>query len=124
MKHRTLDNYIDEQMKNPEFKEEWNKLDTEFALITSIVRAREAAGLTQAELAEKIARSSPHFQDSKGGIQKGYRRKRSQNSSCPQCRSRHQSQPAKKKAAVLKNVKKGLKDAAQGKTSRLKLKDL
>ena len=46
-------------MKNPEFKEEWNKLDTEFALIESIIRAREIAGLTQAELAERIGTKQP-----------------------------------------------------------------
>jgi ribosome-binding protein aMBF1 (putative translation factor) len=59
MKHKTLNNYIEEQMKNPEFKEEWNKLDTEFALIESIIRAREMAGLTQAELAERIGTKQP-----------------------------------------------------------------
>ncbi len=59
MKHRTLNNYIDEQMKDPEFKEEWDKLDTEFALIESIIKARETAGLTQAELAKMIGTKQP-----------------------------------------------------------------
>jgi ribosome-binding protein aMBF1 (putative translation factor) len=59
MKHRTLNNYINEQMKNPEFKKEWAKLDPEFALIESIIKARETAGLTQAELAERIGTKQP-----------------------------------------------------------------
>jgi ribosome-binding protein aMBF1 (putative translation factor) len=59
MGHRTLQNYIDEQMKRPDFKREWDKLDPEFELIESLIRARESAGLTQAELAERIGTKQP-----------------------------------------------------------------
>ncbi|MBA4417920.1 MAG: transcriptional regulator [Syntrophus sp. (in: bacteria)] len=59
MKHKTLRNYVDEQMNNPEFKEEWDALDPEFQLIESIIKAREKAGLTQAELALKIGTKQP-----------------------------------------------------------------
>ncbi len=59
MKKRTLNSYIDEQMKNPEFREEWGKLDPEFVLIESILRAREKAGLTQAELARRVGTKQP-----------------------------------------------------------------
>jgi ribosome-binding protein aMBF1 (putative translation factor) len=59
MKNRTLNSYIDEQMKDPEFRREWDKLDPEFALIESIIRARETAGLTQAELAERLGTKQP-----------------------------------------------------------------
>ena len=53
MRPTTFEEYIAEQMKDPEFKEEWKNLDSEFELIESMIRARERSGLTQAELAMK-----------------------------------------------------------------------
>ena len=41
-------------MDNPEFREEYAKVDAEFALIEAMIMARREAKLTQAELAEKI----------------------------------------------------------------------
>jgi DNA-binding XRE family transcriptional regulator len=41
-------------MDNPEFGEEYAKVDAEFALIEAMIMARREAKLTQAELAEKI----------------------------------------------------------------------
>lgn len=42
------------QMKDPEFKREYDALEEEFALLTSLIRARSRAGLTQEELAERM----------------------------------------------------------------------
>ena len=41
-------------MEDPEFREEYARADDEFALIEALVRARAAAKLTQAQLAERL----------------------------------------------------------------------
>jgi len=56
---RTLDEYINEQMKDPAFKKAWHDLDPEFELLGSFIKAREKAGLTQGELAKKIGTKQP-----------------------------------------------------------------
>lgn len=55
----TFKKHLDESMKNPEFKKAWHDLDTEFELLESMIKAREKAGLTQAELAQKIGTKQP-----------------------------------------------------------------
>jgi transcriptional regulator with XRE-family HTH domain len=41
-------------MKNPEFAAEYERLGPEFELAEKLIRARKSAGLTQAELAERM----------------------------------------------------------------------
>ncbi len=41
-------------MEDPEFREEYARADAEYALVEELVRARSAAKLTQAQLAERI----------------------------------------------------------------------
>ena len=41
-------------MNNPEFREEYERADAEFAIVEALVRARTAAKLSQAELARRI----------------------------------------------------------------------
>ena len=41
-------------LENPEVREEYARADAEFSLIEAMIRARQDARLTQAELAEKI----------------------------------------------------------------------
>ena len=41
------------QLKDPEFKAEYDALEPEFAIIQAIIDARKASGLTQKQLAEK-----------------------------------------------------------------------
>ncbi len=48
-----VNDFIREQMKDPEFKKEYDSLRTEFTIIQAIIDARKASGLTQKELAEK-----------------------------------------------------------------------
>lgn len=50
----SLDEWKAEQMKDPEFRKEYHKLDDEFALLEVILSARLEAKLTQAQLAEKV----------------------------------------------------------------------
>ncbi len=45
--------YLNEQMKNPEFKKEYDALDVEYAIKQAMIDARKASGLTQKELADR-----------------------------------------------------------------------
>ncbi len=45
--------YLNEQLRNEDFKKEWDALDPEFAIIQAMLNARKSAGMTQKELAEK-----------------------------------------------------------------------
>lgn len=49
----TFDDYLAEQLKNPEFKKEYDALEPEFAIIQAMIDARKATGLTQKELSER-----------------------------------------------------------------------
>jgi len=44
---------LDEMMKDPEFKAEWDALEPEFAIMQAMVDARKQSGMTQKQLAEK-----------------------------------------------------------------------
>lgn len=55
----TFKKHLDESMKDPAFKKAWHDLDSEFELLESMLKAREKAGLTQEELAEKIGTRQP-----------------------------------------------------------------
>lgn len=71
MRGRTLQQYIDENMKKPKFKKCWNDLDKEFEILEEIIKARENAGMTQTELAKKIGTKQPALSRlEKGGIRK------------------------------------------------------
>ena len=43
---------LNEQLKDPEFKEEWDALEPEFQVIRAILNARHEKNITQKELAE------------------------------------------------------------------------
>ena len=44
---------LNQQLKNPEFKKEWDALEPEFDIIKAIVDARFSQNMTQKELSEK-----------------------------------------------------------------------
>lgn len=44
---------LNQQLKNPEFKKEWDALEPEFDIIKAIVDARTSQNMTQKELSEK-----------------------------------------------------------------------
>lgn len=50
---RKFDDFFDEQMKDPEFKTEYNNLQPEFDVIRAIIDARTTQNLTQKQLSEK-----------------------------------------------------------------------
>ncbi len=45
--------YLKEQLKNPEFKAEYDALEDEFIIIQAMIDARKRSGLTQKQLAER-----------------------------------------------------------------------
>lgn len=48
-----FDDYLNEQLKDPEFKKEWDDIQPEMDVIRSMIDARNAQNLTQKELAER-----------------------------------------------------------------------
>lgn len=50
---KTLDNYLQEQLQNPEFAKEYEAIQPEMDIIKAIVDARTSQNLTQKELAAR-----------------------------------------------------------------------
>lgn len=46
-------NYLNEQLKNEEFKNEYEKLEPEFSIIQAVIDARKSNNMTQKELSER-----------------------------------------------------------------------
>jgi ribosome-binding protein aMBF1 (putative translation factor) len=46
-------NYLNEQLKNEEFKTEYEKLEPEFSIIQAVIDARKANHITQQELSDR-----------------------------------------------------------------------
>lgn len=53
-KHLDFDEFLEDSLRNPEVKAEYDKLQPEFAVIRAVIEARMRKGVTQEELAEKI----------------------------------------------------------------------
>ena len=49
----TLDEYLKEQLKDPEFKKEWEKSEASYQLTRELIRARIKGKISQRELAKK-----------------------------------------------------------------------
>ena len=54
-------------MQNPEFREEYARVEEEYALIEQLVRARTAAKLTQAEVARRLGTTQSAVARLEGG---------------------------------------------------------
>ncbi len=48
-----FNDYLNQQLENPEFKTEYESLEPEFAIMQAIIDARKTKGLTQKELSER-----------------------------------------------------------------------
>ena len=48
-----FDDYLQEQLMNPDFKKEYEELQPERAIIQAFIDARQNSGLTQKELSER-----------------------------------------------------------------------
>lgn len=53
-KHLDFDVWLKDQLKNPVFKAEYDRLQPEFAVIEAMIDARRKKGITQKVLAKKI----------------------------------------------------------------------
>lgn len=47
-----FDEFLEEQLKDPEFRSEYEALEPEFAIVQAMIDARRQTGLTQKQLAE------------------------------------------------------------------------
>lgn len=47
-----IQNYLNEQLKNDNFKQEWNKLQPEFKIMDALIEARKTQNITQKQLSE------------------------------------------------------------------------
>ena len=48
-----FNDFLNEQLKDPEIKEEYDALEPEFAIIQALIDARKQRGITQKELSER-----------------------------------------------------------------------
>ena len=53
MKDLTFDDYLKEQLKNPKFKKEWDKLEPQYQITRELIKARIEGKISQRELARK-----------------------------------------------------------------------
>ena len=50
---RTYREYLNEKLKDPAFKKEWDEMEPEFQLIKAMLKAREEQNLSQRQLADR-----------------------------------------------------------------------
>jgi len=48
-----FNDFLKEQLKNPNLKKEYDALEAEFSIVQAIIDARKVSGLTQKDLAER-----------------------------------------------------------------------
>jgi ribosome-binding protein aMBF1 (putative translation factor) len=53
-RHLDFDVWLKEELKDPDFKAEFDRQQPEFAVINAIIEARRKKGVTQKELAQRI----------------------------------------------------------------------
>ena len=56
-----FERYLSERMRDPEFREEYEALEPEYALIRQLIEIRREQNLTQAELARRIGIQRSHL---------------------------------------------------------------
>ena len=66
-KTTTLNELKKRYMEDPEFRKEYALVDEEYALVETLVRARTAANLTQAEVARRIGTTQSAIARLEGG---------------------------------------------------------
>ena len=45
---------LNEELKNPEFRQEWEKLELRYIIVKQLIKLRNSYNLSQSELAKKI----------------------------------------------------------------------
>jgi len=51
--------FAEQLLSDPEVKAEYDRLETEFTLLDELLKAREASGLSQAEIARRMGTKAP-----------------------------------------------------------------
>jgi ribosome-binding protein aMBF1 (putative translation factor) len=66
---KTHDEMVAKWLQDPAFKAEYDFLEEEFSLFDALVKARKAAGLSQAEVAQRMGTKAPAIarMESSGG---------------------------------------------------------
>ncbi|ALE40606.1 helix-turn-helix domain-containing protein [Leptospira interrogans] len=59
LKTKSFDSLLNKELKNKDFKKEYEVLSNEFTLAKEIIKLRKKRNLTQKDLAEKIGTSQP-----------------------------------------------------------------
>jgi len=49
-----FNDYLEKQLKNPEIKKEFDRLEPEYEIISAIIKTRKELGITQLELAKRM----------------------------------------------------------------------
>ena len=49
---KTFNNYLKEQLKDPEIKAEWNRLEPEFQIVRALIKIRAEKNISQKQLSE------------------------------------------------------------------------
>lgn len=49
---KTFNNYLKEQLKDPEIKAEWDRLEPEFQIVRALIRIRAEKNISQKQLSE------------------------------------------------------------------------
>lgn len=49
---KTFNNFLKEQLKDPEFKTEWDNLEPEFQIIRALIKVRNEKNISQKQLAQ------------------------------------------------------------------------
>ena len=69
---KTHDEMINEWMRDPDFKKEYDSLEPEFSVFDVLLKARNKAGLTQSDVADRMGTKTPAIArlESGGGSKK------------------------------------------------------
>jgi DNA-binding XRE family transcriptional regulator len=69
----THDEMMEQWMADPEFKAEYDRLEPEFSLLDELLAARKAAGMTQAQVAERMGTQATAITRLESGLMSGTR---------------------------------------------------
>ena len=63
-----LDRFLEEQLKDPEFAEEWKRAKPEYEVMRLLVEARSEMGMSQSELARRTGIRQPNISRLEHGV--------------------------------------------------------
>jgi DNA-binding XRE family transcriptional regulator len=69
----THEEMVSNWMKDPKFRAEYDKLEDEFSMLDVLLAARKEAGLTQAQVAERMGTKAPAVTRIESGLVSGTR---------------------------------------------------